>query len=105
MPSNPVNITNGFTENPIVYQLPNGIYFNIFDYIDMQDTGFGFGYSQDGITWTSGDGVVVTVPNGGVRTPVALILEETGLYSFFYTRTTDGYECLYTGNVNITITN
>jgi len=70
LPSNPVNLSNGYAENPIVSQLNNGLYLAIFDLINGEQTGFGFTYSKNGIDWEYCEDVLVP---GGVRTPLGLI--------------------------------
>jgi hypothetical protein len=57
-------------------------------------------YSTDGYNWATGQNIQVP---GGVRTPLALIQEDNGLFSFFYTSNSYGYEDVYSATVQISI--
>jgi hypothetical protein len=66
-----LNLTNGYTENPIVSRLPSGEYLAVFDDLAAQGVGFARACSADGLTWDR-DAEVVAVP-GGVRTPFGVL--------------------------------
>ena len=83
LPLAKVNLNGGGSENPVVTFLPqHGVYFALFDDLFAEAKGFGFSYSVDGLEWKT-PAAVVTVP-GGSRTPMALMLEDDGSLSVFY---------------------
>lgn len=97
---NPVPLINPptFNENPLVYQLPSGVYVSVFDFLEPEVTSgksnvFGFSYSNDGVNWPASNGAAVSLaPSNGttpwfsvVRTPLGLIDEGNGTYTMFYT--------------------
>eukprot|EP01121_Diplochlamys_sp_Union-15-3_P019726 TRINITY_DN7500_c0_g1_i2.p1 TRINITY_DN7500_c0_g1~~TRINITY_DN7500_c0_g1_i2.p1 ORF type:complete len:126 (-),score=13.83 TRINITY_DN7500_c0_g1_i2:4-381(-) len=104
LPTNPVGLTpEGTSENPIVYDLSTannktGLYIVIFDYILNEQKGFGFSYSADGIMWNLGQ--LISIPDG-CRTPLALLEDSDGTYTFFYTRTDGEFEALHFANFKL----
>ena len=83
LPSAKVDLNGGGSENPVVTYLPqHSLYIALFDDLFAEAKGFGFSFSADGLTWET-PAAVVAVP-GGTRTPMALMLEDDGSLSVFY---------------------
>lgn len=84
---NPTNL-KGFAENPIVYQLDNGLYIAIVD--GGHFTGQkGYTLSWDGINWSNVRHIAlephITKWWSLMRTPQSLIKEDDGTYTMFFT--------------------
>jgi hypothetical protein len=84
---NPVDVKN-FAENPIVFQLENGVYIAIVDGGPWVNK-MGYTLSWDGIHWSSLRYFEIepTVQKWwkNTRTPLSLIKEEDGSYTMFFT--------------------
>jgi hypothetical protein len=84
---NPSPIETRFIENPIISDAPGGGWLAVYD-SETKD-GVGWAYSEDGVHWNKGQGIVLQ-PNTGdwakdIRTPLGLVPEGKGRFTLFYT--------------------
>ncbi|GHV07520.1 hypothetical protein FACS1894160_0230 [Bacteroidia bacterium] len=83
---NPVN-TSGYAENPIVFQLKNGVYIAIVDGLKVNKPGYLLSY--DGIYWSNVRYIDLAAKIkpwwNTMRTPISLIEESDGTYSLYFT--------------------
>ncbi|MEO8961985.1 MAG: hypothetical protein ABI325_08895 [Ginsengibacter sp.] len=95
---NPITeISSNFVENPIVSQLPNGLYIAIFDSGPENYNGFHFPnkiaytISKDGIHWTPAEYIPIEEKVKrwwkNIRTPLCLIPEGDNIYTLLYSGT------------------
>jgi len=85
---NPVMINNTFIENPIIFNLDNGLLLALFDSGFEQNT-IGYSFSKDGYHWSKEKKIIFpkdAVPwTGKVRTPMSFIPQDDGTFSIYYT--------------------
>ena len=84
---NPAPIEARFIENPIVTEAPGGGWLVVYD--GETADGIGWAYSEDGLRWSKGQGLVLQ-PKAGLwskemRTPLGLVPEGGDRFTLFYT--------------------
>jgi hypothetical protein len=84
---NPAPIETRFVENPIVTEAPGGGWLAVYD--GETPDGVGWAYSEDGVRWGRGHGLVLQPKPGEwskeVRTPLGLVAEGGDRFTLFYT--------------------